>query len=111
MQGNKIYDLRDPKDVKKLNNLLNPAGIHFEYSLLDIYVLIDLDRYTTFSKRKAGRRTIINKQLRLQVFSLRYQKYKLREIAAATNISTATVREILKDYEEEKETDQLSFDF
>ena len=71
---------------------------------------IDLDRYRVFSRRKAGRRTLITSQLRQRVYSLHYNKASLREIAKETNISTATVRQILKDYENEEETEQIKLD-
>lgn len=108
--GNKQYDLRDPKDIRRLNNLLNDAGIHFEQNLYDPYVWINTERFRIFSKRKAGRRTIITTKRRHRVFTLRSQKKPIREIAAATGISTATVRKILKDYEAPDTGNQMTLD-
>ncbi len=108
--GNKQYDLRDPQDIRRLNNLLNDAGIHFEQNLYDPYVWINTERFRIFSKRKAGRRTIITTRIRHRVFTLRTQMKPIREIAAATGISTATVRKVLKDYEAPEIDDKLTLD-
>ena len=110
MKGNRKYDLYDPHDFKKLNKLLNGSGIHFEYNFYSPYVLIDMDRFQVFLKRKAGRRTVITKALRYKVYSLRYEKTPIRTIAESTGISTATVQKILKDYELPTSSDQQSLD-
>jgi hypothetical protein len=59
MKGHKKYDLNDSKDLKQLNQLLKQAGITFQHNLLGVYVLVDLDHYNLFTKRKAGRRTVV----------------------------------------------------
>ena len=104
------YDLTDCKDVERLNKLLNPAGISFEYGLLGLYVLIDRSRYSRYTRRKAGRRASIsrNEGIRQKVFTLRSEHKSIREIAGEVGISVGIVCEILKEYEEEEETDQLS---
>ena len=104
------YDLTDCKDVERLNKLLNPAGISFEYGLLGLYVLIDRSRYSRYTRRKAGRRASIsrNECIRQKVFTLRSEHRSIRDIAGEVGISAGIVCEILKDYEEEEETDQLS---
>ena len=110
MKGCEKYDLNDPKDMERLNKLLNTAGIHFEKCLFGFYVWIDHDRFGLTVNRKAGRRTIINQTLRYKVYNLRCEKKSLRSIAADTGISTATVRKILKDFNPEESTDQLALD-
>lgn len=103
----KQYDLSDPKDVEKLNKLLNLVGISIEQGLLEQYVLVNISRYNRFTRRRAGRRTVCTESIRQKVFTLKSEKKTVREIAGETGISTGTVMKILEDYEEEKETDQL----
>lgn len=110
MKGIKKYDLNDARDLVKINKLLNCAGIHLERNLYDPYIWIDMDRFEVFSKRRAGRRTIISRALRYKVYTLRTDHKSIAEIAAASGISTATVRKILKDYEAPSGTDQQSLD-
>jgi transcriptional antiterminator len=111
MIGYKQYELEDAKNISKLNKLLKPFGISFETNLLGVYVLIDMDKYWLSVRRKAGRRTVITQDLRYKVFALKGDHKSLREIARQTGVSTSTVSKILKDWEEEKETEQLRFDF
>ena len=63
-----------------------------------------------FRSRKAGRRASIsrNERIRQKVFTLRSEHRSIRDIAGEVGISAGIVCEILKDYEEEEETDQLS---
>ena len=103
----KKYDLDDPKDVDKLNKLLNPAGISVEKGILHLYVLVDRSRYDRMIRRKAGRRTVQTQSIRNKVFTLRSENTTIREIARQTGISVGTVMRILEDYEEPEETDQL----
>lgn len=110
MKGIRKYDLNDERDLTKLNKLLNSAGIHLERNLFDPYIWIDIDRFETFSKRRAGRRTIISRALRYKVFTLRTDRKSIAEISSASGISTATVRKILKDYEAPSSTGQQSLD-
>ena len=107
MIGNKSYDLNDPKDRSVLNRMYNRFGAHFETNLLGPYVLVDHDQYQFATKRKAGRKCIINQDLKYKVFSLKSEEKTIRQIAEAAGISTDTVRKILKGYEKEEETDQL----
>ena len=111
MIGYKQFELDDAKNISKLNKLLKPFGISFETNLLGVYVLIDMDKYWLSVHRKAGRRTVINQNLRYKVFALKGDHKSLREIARQTGVSTATVSKILKDWKEEEETEQLRFDF
>ena len=103
----KMYDLGDPKDADKLNKLLNPAGISIETGLTGKYVLVDINRYERFTRRKAGRRTVQTQSIRYKVFTLRSENTPIREIARQTGISVGTVMRILEYYEETEETDQL----
>lgn len=103
----KKYDLSDPKDVEKLNKLLNLIGISIEQGLLGLYVLVDKSRFDRYTRRRAGRRTVCTQSVRQKVFTLKSEKKTIREIAADTGISIGTVMKILEDYEEEEETDQL----
>ena len=104
------YDLGDPKDVKKLNSLLNPAGISFQKGILDLYVLIEMSRYERMIRRRAGRRTVQTQHIRNKVFTLKSERKSIREISNLTGISVGSVMNILKDYEEEKESDQIRLD-
>lgn len=103
----KKYDLSDPKDVEKLNKLLNLIGISIEQGLLGLNVLVDKSRFDRYTRRRAGRRTVCTQSVRQKVFTLKSEKKTIREIAADTGISIGTVMKILEDYEEEEETDQL----
>ena len=104
----KKYDLSDPKDVKKLNKLLNLIGVSIEQGLLGLYVLVETSRYECYTRRRAGRRTVQTQDVRQKVFTLKSENKSIRETAGATGISVGTVSNILKDYEEEEEeTDQL----
>ena len=49
-----------------------------------------------------------NERIRQKVFTLRSEHRSIRDIAGEVGISAGIVCEILKDYEEEEETDQLS---
>lgn len=110
--GHKRFDLTDPEAIKSLNALLGSAGISFQENLTGVYVLIDMDRYRRFSRRKAGRRTVITKDIRYQVYTLRSEKNSYQEIARLTSLATGTISKILKDFEEETESEQLTiFDF
>ena len=100
----KKYDLGDQKDVKKLNKLLNPAGISFQEGMLDLYVLVETSRYERFTRRNAGRRSVQTPHLRQKVFTLRAENMSVREIAGTVGISVGTVMNILKDYEEPEDT-------
>ena len=111
MIGYKQYELEDAKNISKLNKLLKPFGISFQTNLLGVYVLIDMDKYWLSVRRKAGRRTVIAQDLRYKIFALKDDHKTLREIARQTGVSTSTVSKILKDWEEEEETEQLRFDF
>lgn len=105
------YDLTDPKDVDKLNRLLNPAGISVETGMLGLYVLIEKSRYDRFTRRNAGRRTVITQTVRHKVYTLKSEKKSIREIVRLTGVSAGTVMKILKDYEEEPEDNgQLRLD-
>lgn len=104
----KQYDLADPKDVRKLNKLLNPYGISYEIGLLNnVYVLVDTVRLSRYTRRRAGRRTVCTESARQKVFALKSDGKTVREIAVEAGISVGTVIKILADYEEEEETDQL----
>ena len=103
----KKYDLSDPKDVEKVNRILNTAGISVEKGLFDLYILVDQSRYDRFTRRKAGRRTVCTPDIRRKVFTLRSEGRTIREIAGETGISAGTVSAVLEEYEEEEETDQL----
>ena len=104
----KKYDLSDPKDIEKLNKLLNRIGVFIEQGLFGLYVLVDISRYDRFTRRKAGRRTVCTQSVRQKVFTLRSEGRTIREIAGETGISNGSVSSILEDYEEEEETNQLS---
>ena len=102
----KKYDLGDPKDVKKLNKLLNPIGISVEEGMIDLYVLVETSRYERFTRRNAGRRSVQTPHVRQKVFTLRAENMSVREIAETAGISVGTVANILKDYEKSEETNQ-----
>ena len=106
----KRYDLGDPKDVEKLNKLLNPAGISIEKGMFDLYVLIEMSRYERMIRRRAGRRTVQTQHIRNKVFTLKSERKSIREISNLTGISVGSVMNILKDYEEEEEGDQILLD-
>ena len=103
----KQYDLSDPKDVEKLNKLLNLIGISIEQGLLGLYVLVDKSRFDRYTRRKAGRRTVCTQSVRQKVFTLKSENKTIREIAKEAGIAVGTVMKILEDFEEEEETDQL----
>ena len=112
MKGHKKYDLNDPKDVKQLNQLLGQAGIIFQHNLLGVYVLVDLDRYSLLTKRKAGRRTVVTPAVKTSILQCRYEGLKIADIAARTHLSIGTVHKVLKEHPEEDECieGQMSFD-
>ena len=112
MKGHKKYDLNDPKDLKQLNQLLGQAGIIFQHNLLGVYVLVDLDRYSLLTKRKAGRRTVITPEAEIAVLQYRYEGMKIADIAARTHLSIGTIHKVLKAHPEEDDCvdGQMSFD-
>ena len=101
MKGHRKYDLNDPKDLKQLNQLLGQAGITCQYNLLGVYVLVDLDRYSLLTKRKAGRRTVITPEAEIAVLQYRYEGMKIADIAARTHLSIGTIHKVLKAHPEE----------
>jgi hypothetical protein len=112
MKGHKKYDLNDPKDLKQLNQLLGPAGITFQHNLLGVYVLVNLDRYSLLTKRKAGRRTVVTPAVKTSILQYRYEGMKIADIAARTHLSIGTIHKVLKAYPEEDNCvdGQMSFD-
>ena len=101
MKGHKKYDLNDPKDLKQLNQLLGQSGITFQYNLLGVYVLVDLDRYILLTKRKAGRRTAVTPAVKTSILQYRYEGMKIADIAARTHLSIGTIHQVLKAHPEE----------
>ena len=112
MKGHKKYDPNDPKDLKQLNQLLGQSGITFQYNLLGVYVLVDLDRYSLLTKRKAGRRTVVTPAMETTILQYRYEGMKIADIAARTHLSIGTVHKVLKAHPEEDDCieGQMSFD-
>lgn len=110
MTGFQKFELDNQKDVCQLNRLFNPFGVSIEDGLFGKYVLVDTGQYDRLMKRKAGRRTVITESLRQKIFTMRSEHRNIREIAAETGVSKATVSKVLEDYEELEETDQLSLD-
>ncbi len=51
----KMYELSDPNDLKKLNNMFNDIGIHFEINLFEPYVWVDHDQYRMAANGSTGR--------------------------------------------------------
>ena len=112
MKGHKKYDVNDSKDLKQLNQLLAQAGITFQYNLIDVYVLVDLDRYSLLTKRKAGRRTVITPAVKTSILQYRYEGMKIADIAARTHLSIGTIHKVLKAHPEEDDCvdGQMSID-
>jgi hypothetical protein len=110
MNGHKKYELNDPNEIRRLNDLLKPSGISVQTNLLDVYIMVDMDRYTLFTKRRAGRRTVITDSLRRRVYALKAENRGIRDISRQTGVSPSTVGRILEDWEAPEETDQLSLD-
>lgn len=112
MKGNKKYDLNDSKDLKQLNQLLRQAGITFQHNLLGVYVLVNLDRYSLLTKRKAGRRIVVTPAMETTVLQYRYEGMKIADIAVKTHLSIGTVHKVLKEHPEENDCieGQMSFD-
>jgi hypothetical protein len=112
MKGHKKYDVNDSKDLKQLNQLLRQAGVTFQHNLLGVYVLVDLDHYNLFTKRKAGRRTVVTPAVKASILQYRYEGMKITDIAARTHLSIGTVHKVLKEHPEEDDCieGQMSFD-
>ena len=101
MKSQKRFDPNDPNDLELLNRLLGQAGITFQHHLLGIYVLVDLDRYDLFTKRRAGRRTVISQAVETSILQYRYEGMTIADIAAKTHLSAGTVHKVLKAHPEE----------
>lgn len=97
MKGYKNYDLDDVGDVKRLNKLLNPAGIFFQDSLLGHSVMVDLDRYDRITKRKAGRRTVITQSLIMTIMQYRSEGMTVVEISEKTHVSKGIVCKVIRE--------------
>ena len=110
MTGFRKYELDDPKDVCRMNKLFSPFGVSIEDGLFGKYILVDIARYERMMRSKAGRRSVITEKLRQKIFTMRSEHRNIREIAAETGVSKATVSKVLMDYEELDETDQLRLD-
>ena len=112
MKGHKQYDPENPRDLKQLNLLLNSIGVSIQRNLIGVYILIDLDRFTLATKRKAGRRTVITPPVVNAIMGYRFEGLSPDEIASNLNVSRTTVYEVLKRYsvEETAVQGQLSLD-